>query len=201
MNPHFLFNSLSSIQNFIIRKKPVEASDYLSRFSKLVRQILNNSVEEYVVLEDEIGSIENYLELQKIRYSNMFDYSIVVDNEIDPETILIPPMLAQPFIENSIEHGFKYKDGKGIMKIRFELNGSLIHFEVEDDGVGREKAKQISKGQNKDHRSMSTKITRDRLKVLKKRFGKKITLAITDLKDEKGNPVGTKVCFDIPFKN
>jgi LytS/YehU family sensor histidine kinase len=177
------------------------ASDYLSRFSKLVRQILNNSVEEYVLLEDEINSIENYLELQKIRYSNMFDYNIEVDNEIDPETILIPPMLAQPLIENAIEHGFKHKSSRGNMKIRFKLNDKLIRFEVEDDGVGREKAKEILKKQNKDHRSMSTKITRERLKVLNKKNRVKIRLTIKDLKDEKGNPAGTKVDFDIPYKN
>ncbi|MCD4729607.1 MAG: histidine kinase, partial [Bacteroidales bacterium] len=201
MNPHFLFNSLSSIQNFIIRENPIKASDYLSRFAKLVRQILNNSVEEYVLLEDEISSIENYIELQKIRYRDVFDYSIEVDKEIDPETILIPPMLAQPFIENSIEHGFKHKDSMGNMKIRFRLNDKLIRFEVEDDGMGREKAKEILLKQNKDHRSMATDITRDRLKVLNKKLKQKIVLAIIDLKDEKGNPAGTKVTFDIPFKN
>ena len=201
MNPHFLFNSLSSIQNFIIREKPATASDYLSRFAKLVRQILNNSVEEYIYLEDEIDSIENYLELQKVRYKNMFDYTIEVDEEIDPETILIPPMLAQPFIENAFEHGFRNKDGRGKMKIRFKLNDKLIRFEVEDDGVGREKAKKILREQNRDHRSMATNITSERLKVLNKKNRQKIRLTITDLKDEKGNPAGTKVDIDIPFKN
>ncbi len=201
MNPHFLFNSLSSIQNFIIQEKPAIASDYLSRFAKLVRQILNNSVEEYVLLEDEISSIENYLELQKARYRDMFDYSIEVDKEIDPETILIPPMLAQPFIENSIEHGFKHKDSKGNMQIRFALNDKLIRFEVEDDGIGREKAMKILKEQNKGHRSMATDITRDRLQVLNKKRRHKIRLAISDLKDDNGNPIGTKVVFDIPYKS
>ena len=201
MNPHFLFNSLSSIQNFVIQENPIKASDYLSRFAKLVRQILNNSVEEYVLLEDEISSIENYIELQKIRYRDMFDYSIKVDKEIDPETILIPPMLAQPFIENSIEHGFKHKDSMGNMKIRFRSNDKLIRFEVEDDGIGRENAMEILKEQNKGHRSMATDITRDRLRVLNKKLRQKIKLTITDLKDKNGNSAGTKVTFDIPFKN
>jgi len=201
MNPHFLFNSLSSIQNYIIKEKPTLASDYLSRFSKLVRQILNNSVEEWISLEDEINSIENYMELQKVRHRDMFKYTLEVDEEIDPETTLVPPMLAQPFVENSIEHGFKHKESKGNMRIRFGLNGKLIRFEVEDDGVGREKAMEILLKQNKDHRSMATDITRERLKVLNKKLKHKINLNIIDLKDDQGNPAGTKVTFDIPFKN
>ncbi|MEZ5196982.1 MAG: histidine kinase [Bacteroidales bacterium] len=201
MNPHFLFNSLASIQNFIIKEKPEMASDYLSRFSKLVRQILNNSVEEWVPLEDEVESIENYLELQKVRYRNMFEYTIEVNEAIDQETTLVPPMLAQPFIENSIEHGFKHKEGKGYMKITLKLNGKLIRFELEDDGVGRNKALQLLKSQDKDHRSMSTEITRQRLKVLSKKTRQKINLSIVDLKDELGEAAGTKVVFDIPYKN
>ncbi len=198
MNPHFLFNSLASIQNFIIKEKPTEASDYLSRFSKLVRQILNNSVEEYIPLEDEVNSIENYLELQKIRHRDMFDYTLEVDEEFDMETTLIPPMLAQPFIENSIEHGFKHKEGKGNMKIRFRLNGRLICFELEDDGVGREKALQIMQSQNKNHQSMSTEINRQRIIALNRKLKRKITLDIIDLKDEFGKAAGTKVIILIP---
>jgi len=200
MNPHFLFNSLASIQHYIIKEKPTMASDYVGRFSKLVRQILNNSVEEWITLEDEIGSIENYLELQKVRYRDMFEYTLEMDEEIDPETTLVPPMLAQPFIENSIEHGFKHKEDKGKMRLRFSLNGNLIHFELEDDGVGREKAMKQLQSRNNDHRSMSTEITRERLKVLNKKLKQKINLAITDLKDDQGNPAGTKVVFDIPIK-
>ncbi|NTV84822.1 MAG: histidine kinase, partial [Bacteroidales bacterium] len=101
MNPHFLFNSLTSIQNFIIKEKPGLASDYLSRFSKLVRQILDNSMQDSVPLEQELEAIENYLSLQKVRYRELFDYQIDVDEAIDPETTQVPPMLAQPFIENS----------------------------------------------------------------------------------------------------
>ncbi|MBN1339184.1 MAG: histidine kinase, partial [Bacteroidales bacterium] len=200
MNPHFLFNSLASIQNFIIKEKPAVASDYLGRFSKLVRQILNNSVEEWITLEDEVGSIENYLALQKVRYRDMFDYTIEMDKWIDPETTLIPPMLTQPFIENSIEHGFKNKEEKGKLQIRFELNGSLIRFEVEDDGVGREKARKIQQEQNKDHQSMGTDITNERLMVLNKKLKQKISLIISDLKNEQNEPAGTKVVFDIPYK-
>jgi len=136
MNPHFIFNSLASIQNFVINENSDQASIYLSRFSQLVRNILDNSVEEYVPLEKEINTIENYLELQKVRYAGKFDYQITVDEKIDQENMLIPPMLAQPFIENAIEHGIKHKATPGHIGIRFHLQDGLIRFEVEDDGVG-----------------------------------------------------------------
>jgi len=198
MNPHFIFNSLTSIQGFITEKDPRTASRYLSKFSKLIRSILDSSVEELISLEDEIATIENYLELQKVRYEDMFDYLIEVDEKIDTETMTIPPMLAQPFIENSIEHGFKHKKNKGTLKILFGLKNNILRIEVEDDGVGREKAKEILLKQNKDHRSIATDITRDRLKVLNKKLRQKISLAIIDLENVKGNPAGTKVTFEIP---
>lgn len=199
MNPHFIFNSLASIQNSIINEEPMKASKYLARFSKLVRNILDSSVEEFISLEEEVNTIENYLALQKIRFPEKFYYIIEVDENIDQTSINIPPMLAQPFIENSIEHGIKHKKSKGNIKIRFVLNGKLIRFEVEDDGVGRGKAKEIQYKLDKDHRSMATDITHERLQVLNKKLRQKISLTITDLKDDKGNPAGTKVTFDIPL--
>ncbi|NQV01683.1 MAG: histidine kinase [Bacteroidia bacterium] len=131
MNPHFLFNSLSSIHNYIIHEEPAKAGQYLSKFSKLMRNILDCSVEEYIPLEEEITTIETYLDLQKLRFPEKFDFSIEVDKAIDTESITIPPMLLQPFIENSIEHGFKHKEGKGNIKISFIPNigdsGHLTH--------------------------------------------------------------------------
>nr|NQU93208.1 histidine kinase [Bacteroidota bacterium] len=176
MNPHFIFNSLTSIQGFITEKDPRTASRYLSKFAKLIRNILDSSVEEFIPLADEIATIENYLELQKVRYEGKFDYTIEVDEKIDKETISIPPMLAQPFIENSIEHGFKHKKSKGNMKIRVRLNNNLLRLEVEDDGVGREKAREILYKQNKDHKSLATAITHERIRVLNRKLKNKIQL-------------------------
>jgi LytS/YehU family sensor histidine kinase len=201
MNPHFIFNSLASIQNFMIKQDSKKASIYLSRFSELIRSILDSSAEEYIPFEKEKNTIENYLELQKVRFPDKFDYSIDVDKNIDPENMMIPPMLAQPFIENSIEHGFKHKKAKGNLRIRFVLKGNLIVFEIEDDGIGREKAQEIVYKLNKDHRSMATGITRERLTVLNKKLKQKISLIISDLKNENNEPAGTKVVFDIPFKH
>jgi len=200
MNPHFIFNSLTCIQGFITEKDTRTASRYLSKFAKLIRNILDSSIEEFIPLAEEIATIENYLELQKVRYEGKFDYSIEVDETIDAESMLIPPMLAQPFIENSIEHGFKHKKARGNLKIRFSIKNNLFIFEVEDDGIGREKAQEIVFKQNKDHRSMATDITRERLMVLNKKLKQKIRLSIVDIKNEKNEPAGTKVTFDIPYR-
>jgi hypothetical protein len=197
MNPHFIFNSLASIQNFIINHKTNEASIYLSRFSQLVRNILDNSTEEYVPLEKEIETIRHYLELQKVRYAGQFTYNITVDEKINEESMMIPPMLAQPFIENSIEHGIKYKATTGHIGIRFLLEDNVIRFEVEDDGVGRAKARDIEMKQNRIHRSLSTSITHDRLVKLNKKSKTKIRMEITDLKNSLGEACGTKVTFGI----
>jgi hypothetical protein len=198
MNPHFIFNSLASIQNFVINENSDQASVYLSRFSQLVRNILDNSVEEYVPLEKEINTIENYLELQKVRYGGKFDFNIKVDENIDQENMLIPPMLAQPFIENAIEHGIRHKETPGHIDIRFHMQDELIRFEVEDNGVGREKAQEIESKQRTRHRSMATSLTRDRLNTLNKKLKKKIRMEILDLKDNCGQGCGTRVEFGIP---
>lgn len=200
MNPHFLFNTLVSIQNFIISEKPVIAGKYLSKFSKLVRNILDSSFEEYISLEDELGTIENYLELQKIRYPDKFDFSIAVDKSIDPETTSFPPMLLQPFIENSIEHGFKHKESKGNIHISFSLKNSSLLVEVQDDGIGRDKAKELLKMHSMDHKSLATSITEERIQILNKTMKRKISLDILDLKNEKNEPAGTRVVLLIPFK-
>jgi hypothetical protein len=198
MNPHFLFNSLVSIQNFILNEEPAKAGKYLSKFSKLVRNILDSSFEEYTSLEEEISTIENYLELQKVRYSDKFDYSIDIEPDMDTENRMIPPMLAQPFIENAIEHGIKHKEGKGRIDIRLRRLGDWAIFEVKDDGVGRSKAQEILLKQDKDHKSLATALTRERIAALNRWSKKKIALEIIDLKNSLGEAAGTKVIFRIP---
>ncbi len=199
MNPHFIFNSLASIQNSIINEEPDKASKYLARFSKLVRNILDSSVEEFIPLEEELATIENYLELQKIRFPEKFDYSIEVDEQLDPESVQIPPMLAQPFIENSIEHGLKHKDSKGNIKIRFKLKDGMIELEVEDDGVGRQKAQEILHKIDHKHKSLATSITLERIKAINKNLKKKIALSIRDLYNDNKEPRGTFVIIRVPL--
>jgi tetratricopeptide (TPR) repeat protein len=198
MNPHFIFNSLASIQNSIINEESIKASKYLARFSKLVRNILDSSVQEFIPLEEEINTVENYLALQKIRFPEKFDYSIEVDDAIDPQTIQIPPMLAQPFIENAIEHGIKHKNAKGTIQVRFTWQNGILILEVEDDGIGRQKALEILLQQNNGHKSLATSITSDRIQVLNRKKSRKISMEIIDLKDDQNVASGTKVRFEIP---
>ncbi len=198
MNPHFIFNSLASIQNFIITEEPLKASKYLVKFSKLVRNILDSSSEETIPLEDEIVTIENYLALQKIRFPEKFVYSIDVDEKIDTTEIQIPPMLGQPFIENAIEHGIKHKETIGHIQVSFRLEKMTLIYEIEDDGIGRKKSQEILQKQNKDHKSLATSITTERIQVLNKKLKSKITFSIEDLKNDKGETAGTKVGFEIP---
>ncbi len=198
MNPHFIFNSLASIQGFMIEKDTKSAGKYLTKFAKLIRNILDNSTEEFVSLDKEISTIENYLALQEIRYQGKFEYSIDLDETINPELTRIPPMLAQPFIENSIEHGFKKSAGKGYIQINILQKISVLFIEIIDNGIGREAAMQSLKALSPKHKSMATQITRQRISALNKKLKKKIALDIADLKDEQGMAAGTRVVFRIP---
>ena len=151
------------------------------------------------MFETKCLTIACHLSLQKIRYRGMFDYRIDTDKSIDTETTSIPPMLAQPFIENSIEHGFKNKDSKGFVTINIKQKKDYFILEIEDNGVGRSRAKELEKAQRKDHKSMATTITVDRLDALNKKLKQKIRFKIIDLKYNTGKSAGTKVVFEIPL--
>jgi tetratricopeptide (TPR) repeat protein len=199
MNPHFIFNALTNIQSFMFLNKPQDASRYLTTFAALIRNILENSKTNNVTLDKEIVTISNYMKLQKLRLGNKLDYSLYVDESIDTESILIPPMLAQPFIENAIEHGVMHKADNGKVDIKFTKNSNnYLTLVITDNGVGREKAAEIEKNMGKVHVSMATSITWDRLRVINKKKKGNITLDIIDLKDENDNPTGTKVVISIP---
>jgi sensor histidine kinase YesM len=197
MNPHFVFNSLLSIQNFIYKNEPSIAGKYLSRFAKLIRLILNSSRKDYITLEDEIQFLNHYLDLQKLRFNERFDYSFEIDKKIKPEVLQIPPMLAQPFIENSIEHGLKNILHKGLIIIRFFLENDTLVFEIEDNGVGIYHAKKKEEASSPKHESLGQQITTDRLRLLDQSRGKKVSFNIKELRDEKNNVKGTKVSFRI----
>lgn len=198
MNPHFIFNALSSVQNAILNDEPQVASRYLTRFSKLMRNILESSAIETITLEEELNTIENYLALQKIRFGDKFSYEIDVDETIDTGAVTIPPMLAQPFIENSIEHGFRQKVTPGLIQVRISQQTRTLTLEVEDDGIGRKKAAELRQKDKKDYKSMATVLTQERIQVLNKEKKRKITLDIIDLADKNGDACGTLVRFRIP---
>jgi len=197
MNPHFIFNSLIAIQSYIYKKDPVKAGDFLAKFADLVRITLENSRVEFVLFEKEMKTLEVYLELQSIRFENKFIYSIEVDEEIDQDNLRIPPMFAQPFIENAIEHGLRHKSDGGLMKLNYLKRNNHILCTIEDNGVGREKAKELEN--KKHHQSLAIDITKERLDILSRRFKQKFSLNIIDLTNDMGNPCGTKVEILFPY--
>jgi LytS/YehU family sensor histidine kinase len=199
MNPHFIFNSLCAIQDYMFNNNAKEAGNFLSRFAALMRQILENSRTEYITIENEISMLNNYLEIQKLRFEKKFTYQIDIDKAIDKETIGIPPMLAQPFIENAIEHGLIPKKEAGKILIRLHLQNGLINYEIEDNGVGRKKALNTKEDQKAANKSLATTLTRERLAYLKKQTGKDSFFQIIDLM-ENDKPAGTKVTFCIPYQ-
>ncbi len=198
MNPHFIFNALSSIQSFIFEKDQLLAGKYISDFAKLMRLILENSREEFVVLEKEIDTLKYYLELQKLRYEDKFEYSIAIDQAINPELIIIPPMLGQPFVENSIKHGIEKKETKGLIQVRFIKHQEVMLLEIEDNGIGRKEALQMQQSENNKHLSLAMSITHDRLENFNARNRKKINFTIIDL-EHNGEAKGTIVRFEIPL--
>jgi tetratricopeptide (TPR) repeat protein len=199
MNPHFIFNALSNILSFVEEKDNSSAINYLSKFSKLLRNILESSRDDHIVLEQEIEGLRNYLELQKLRYEDKFEYEIDVDEQIDTEDVSIPPLLIQPFIENAIEHGIRHKETIGHIYVRFLLKDTKIHCEVEDDGVGREKAWATEFHKEKTHKSLATIIITERIRAINKRMKQKIRLNIVDLKSVQNEALGTKVVIDLPL--
>lgn len=193
MSPHFLFNSLVAIQSFVYTNKPIKAGDYLSSFASLMRAILDNSSQEYITIEKELQWLENYLSLQLLRFSHKFEYHIDLDQNIQVDDVLIPPMLIQPFIENALEHGLKKLDKKGLLSIRIQHLGKELLIEVEDNGIGMSNTVSDS---YKKHQSRALTITKERLTFLNKKQAQKIDF---DIKSSTNN--GTLVSFRIPFKS
>jgi tetratricopeptide (TPR) repeat protein len=198
MNPHFIFNALIAIQSFIYKKDSSEAAHYLTNFARLIRLVLSNSQEEFVTLKREIDTLSNYLSLQKLRFEDKFNYSLVVDPNLNTELIKIPPMLAQPFVENAIEHGIFGMEVPGRITINFSFTENNVLIEVIDNGVGREKGKELRKVSDKSHESYGTRITEERIHSHNRKYASKLRLHITDLLDENNKPSGTKVCLTVP---
>jgi len=200
MNPHFIFNAMTSVQNYIYKEEPQVAANFLSSMFKLMRAIIEGSKEEYIVLEKEIITLNHYLILQQLCFQNQFDFTIDVASNIDTENTIIPPMMAQPFIENAIEHGIMNKeDGRGIISIKFLQNTDTFSVEITDNGVGRERAKELNHDKIGRHLSMATGVVKDRIDLLNKKLRKKITMQIIDLKDGQNKGIGTKVVFSFPL--
>ncbi|UPT70604.1 MAG: tetratricopeptide repeat protein [Flavobacterium sp. JAD_PAG50586_2] len=192
MNPHFIFNSIDNIQSLIYNKQDNDAINYLTKFSKLTRQILENSTENYITLSEELNMIDNYLTIQQLLYNNKFDFTLQVDETINAEMILIAPMLTQPFIENAIKHGLKNKSEKGLIKIHFKLEENRLFFEISDNGEGFSTNEKT--GENK---SLAMKITKERLRNMSNKSD--FEIKTENIFDDNNLVSGAKVLFEIPY--
>ncbi len=194
MNPHFIFNSIGSIQNFLYDKEDLPtAIRYLSQFAALMRQILEHSREKFISLGDEISTLRNYLDLQKLRFENTFDYEIVIDPSINPEEIGVPPLIAQPFVENAIEHGMIYKIENGKVGVYVHRKEDRIQLEIRDNGRGLSSMQVPAQNVESNKKSLATTITRERLHILSTISKRKFKLQV------EGNEMeGTTVAIDLP---
>ena len=197
MNPHFIFNSLNSIQHFVISNNSEKASKYLNKFSKLIRLILSHSEKQLITLAEEIELLKLYVELEQVRFEGKFSLIFEIEKDLDIDFIELPTMLIQPFVENAILHGLAPKEGKGILKISFTNSNSNIICIVEDDGIGRKKSYSMKGTGNSNNLSMATKNTTERIELLKKINDKEYSFVIFDL--EENQKSGTRV--EITFPN
>lgn len=199
MNPHFIFNSLNSINSFIAKNDDRSANKYLSRFSQLMRRVLDNSKNDWIPLEDEIKTIELYLELEHLRFEEQFDYQFEVEERSSSslEMFKIPPMLLQPLIENAIWHGLRYLDSKGKLTVICSIKKNEMTWVIEDNGIGRLKSKAMKTDNQKNHQSTGMKNIEERIQILNVLHHTDIKLLITDLNSEIQE--GTRVVLTIPF--
>jgi LytS/YehU family sensor histidine kinase len=192
MNPHFLFNALNSIADFI-RKNDLELADrYLTRFARLMRQTLEYSAQKEISLQEDLSTLELYLSLEQLRLNNAFAYRIEIDPDVDLEHTMVPPMLLQPFVENSIWHGFARISNGGMIHIHIKKEGDLLQYNVEDNGSGLDNTKTTSTAP-REKKSMGVSITRERIAILNKLRSGKGGLNIV------GTGHGTRVLLSIPF--
>ena len=196
MNPHFFFHALGTIQQYILQEKdPKESLSYLSKFARLMRNTLESSQVELITLQEEIETLENYIQLQQLRYSFSFNYHIAIDRNLDPKACSIPPLLLQPVVENAIEHGLVKKKEAGKLTLNFHKYPEKLEITVEDNGIGRPAFPK----NGMQHKSLATRLIMERLELLRKNLNQEASLNIIDLKNTQGLPLGTRVIFHLPL--
>jgi sensor histidine kinase YesM len=201
MNPHFIFNAINSIQSYILSNDIDQALHYLTLFSRLIRKTLENATRDLIPLVEEMEYLQYYLEIEKMRFDDLFVYSLNVTNEAAVETTLIPPMIIQPFIENAIKHGIRHKGEDG--KLTIEISSpeeKVLRCVIEDNGVGRVKSKEIENRTTGKHSSKGMSIVENRLKSLNQKYKTdRFRLTIHDLRDASGAASGTRVEIEMLF--
>ncbi len=200
MNPHFIFNCLNSIQQYVIDKDVGGANRLISGFAKLIRQTLDNSGRQFISVQEERDFLRLYLDLEKNRFEDRFDYVIRIDEHINTEEVLLPPMLLQPYVENSLRHGLRLKkDGKGMIEINLSLWNNQLTCSIIDNGVGRKAAEDYKSARHIEYQSKGISLTGQRIAMLNTAIQENITVTIEDLYDNDKRPLGTRVIVTLPL--
>jgi LytS/YehU family sensor histidine kinase len=199
MNPHFIFNCLNSIKLYTLENDSATASEYLTKFSQLIRLVLENSRSEKVTLQKELETLKLYIDMEAMRFKDKVRYCINVDERIDAGYIEIPPLLIQPYVENAIWHGLMHKKEGGLIKIDVGMAYEhLLHVEISDDGIGRGKAMEYKSKSVTRQKSFGLKMTSERMGIINELYQTKTFIKIIDEKDAINNSCGTKVIIEIP---
>lgn len=196
MNPHFLFNSLNSVNQFIAQNNELEANKYLTSYSNLMRNTMENSNKDFVTLGNEIENLTKYLELEHLRFKDKFRFEIHVDETLDPETIWVPNMIVQPHLENAIWHGLRYKEDRGLLKMTFSLSGKKMLITIDDDGIGPTKSAELKTHNQKAHQSRGLTNTKERMTLLNELYKTKMDFTVTE---KEAPETGTVVTITFPI--
>ena len=199
MNPHFFYNALNTIQSFILSNEKKQAVSYLSKFSNLTRTILEMTEKETISIAEEVKTLGLYLDIEKARFEEDFNYQILVDDEIDAENIKIPTMLLQPYVENAVKHGLLHKQGEKAVTIHFQKETEHIKISIDDNGIGRQKSTELNAIKNKNHNSFATEAMQNRVNLLNQYNQKNISIQYIDKTNLNNQPTGTSVVFEIPI--
>lgn len=196
MNPHFIFNSLNSVNQFIAQNNELEANKYLSSYSRLMRNILENSNKDFTPLSTELEQLKEYLDLEHMRFNDKFIYEIEVDESLDTDRVLVPNMLIQPHLENAIWHGLRYKDSGGVLNLSVKADGNYLSVTIEDNGIGLKKSNELKTRHQKKHNSRGLTNTHERINLLNSLYNTCITMEITE---KEGEDTGVVVWIRFPF--
>jgi sensor histidine kinase YesM len=198
MNPHFIFNSLNSIENFMMQNEKRLASDYLNKFARLIRTILDSSRNELLPLSKDMEAIQLYVDLQLLRFNNKFQYETTISPTLLNGDYKVPSLIIQPYVENAIEHGIAHSEREDLkLTILVQPNGDFIQYIIEDNGIGRVQSATYNSQNKPYHKSVGLKITENRIHIFNGSKSSADNITITDLMDEQGNPAGTRVSIKI----
>jgi LytS/YehU family sensor histidine kinase len=200
MNPHFIFNCLNSINRYIVKSDQATASLYLTKFAKLIRLILDNSNSKNVILSNELDALKLYIDMEALRFDKKFSYEIKLAEGVPADSIEVPPLIIQPYVENAIWHGLLHMERVGHLKIHISLpSENMLQCVIEDNGIGRARARELKSKSATTKKSLGMKLTENRISLLNRHAQLNASVEIIDLVKEENEAAGTKVILNIPI--